>query len=246
MSDLTDAGRLAEVMAPVRHVLLDFDGPVCSVFGELPAAEVARRLAESIHADLPAEDVGTDPLALLSVIADRDPSLKTAAEVRLRELEVEAVLTAPITPGVVEALQAFRNTGRTVTIVSNNSAAAVRRFLDDHELDELVAGVCSRERPEPELLKPSPYLLQTAIGRREADPGVCLMIGDSLTDIQAAHAAGVPVIAYANRAEKLNAFTDAPTRPDLVITAMRELAQPGFGEGSSDTRASELVRKGPL
>ena len=28
---------LIDVMRPVRHVLLDFDGPVCSVFGELPA-----------------------------------------------------------------------------------------------------------------------------------------------------------------------------------------------------------------
>lgn len=201
MSDLTDAERLAEVMAPVRHVLLDFDGPVCSVFGELPAAEVARRLAESIDADLPAEDVGTDPLALLSVIAERDRSLMTAAEVRLRELEVEAVLTAPITPGVVEALQAFRDTGRTVTIVSNNSAAAVRRFLDDHHLDHLVAAVSSRESPDPKLLKPNPYLLANALDQLcESDErSRAVMVGDSPTDAIASKELAVPFVGLATK-----------------------------------------------
>jgi HAD superfamily hydrolase (TIGR01662 family) len=224
VNDLTDAERLAEVMAPVRHVLLDFDGPVCSVFGELPAAEVARRLAESIDADLPTEDVGTDPLALLSVIAERDRSLMTAAEVRLRELEVEAVLTAPITPGVVDALQAFRDAGRAVTIVSNNSAAAVRRFLDDHDLDGLVTTICSREQPDPALLKPSPYLLHRAMHEHGTDAGECLMIGDSVTDVDAAASAGVTMIGFANRLGKDEAMRRRPVPPASVFVQMTELA----------------------
>lgn len=214
---------LTDVMRPVRHVLLDFDGPVCSVFGELPAAEVARRLAAAIDADLPVEDVGTDPLALLTVFAERDPETLVAAEAQLRDLEIEAVETAPITPGGVDALHTFRATGRSVTIVSNNSQAAVVAFLAAHELDHLVAGVCSRQHPEPELLKPNPFLLRRAIVERNAEHEECVMVGDSLSDVQAARAAGVPVIAFANKPGKSQTFAKTSPSPDAVVAALAEL-----------------------
>lgn len=41
---------LQDVLRPVKHVLLDFDGPVCSVFAGLPAPEVAARLSASLAA----------------------------------------------------------------------------------------------------------------------------------------------------------------------------------------------------
>lgn len=209
---------LTEVMRPVRHVLLDFDGPVCSVFGDLPAPEVARRLAETMDADLPAEVVGTDPLALLSVFAERGHDTLVAAEAKLRNLEVEAVATAPVTPGVVDALQALRNSGRTVTIVSNNSQAAVVSFVAAHRLENLVTGVCSRQHPEPELLKPNPFLLRRAIVERDASKDECLMIGDSVTDIEAAGAAGVSIVGLSTRSEKRAAFNQAAGSKNLVVT----------------------------
>ncbi|MCD2193153.1 HAD family hydrolase [Actinomycetospora endophytica] len=208
---------LAEVMAPVRHVLLDFDGPVCSVFGELPAPVVARRLAEAIDAGLPDEVVGTDPLALLSVFAERGRETLVQAEAKLRDLEVEAVQTAPTTPGAVEALQVFRDTGRTVTIVSNNSQIAVVAFLADRGLKHLVTGVCSRQHPEPELLKPNPFLLRRAIVERDAVVDDCIMIGDSSTDIAAARAASVAILAYAKCPEKRARLGALRPPPDLVI-----------------------------
>lgn len=213
---------LTDVMQPVRHVLLDFDGPVCTVFGELPAPEVARRLAEAIDAELPAEVVGTDPLALLSVFAERDHDTLVAAEAQLRDLEVEAVRTAPITPGVVDALKAFRDTGRTVTIVSNNSQAAVLAFLAAHDLTDLVTGVCSRRHPEPELLKPNPFLLRRAIVEHDATNVECVMIGDSTTDVGAARAQGVPVVLLANKPGKADQVTESAGPPDVVVETMSE------------------------
>lgn len=216
---------LIDVMRPVRHVLLDFDGPVCSVFGELPAAEVARRLAAAIDADLPIEDVGTDPLALLTVFAERGHDTMVAAEAQLRDLELEAVETAPVTPGVVDALQAFRDTGRSVTIVSNNSQAAVTAFLADHDLAELVTGVCSRQHSEPELLKPNPFLLRRAIVERDAHESNAVMVGDSLSDAEAARAAGVPVIMFANKVGKRELFAGTKPPPDGVVIDLAELTE---------------------
>ncbi|MFJ9693441.1 hypothetical protein [Kitasatospora sp. NPDC101183] len=42
--------QLAAVLRPVKHILLDFDGPACSVFAGCPASEVARRLREGLLA----------------------------------------------------------------------------------------------------------------------------------------------------------------------------------------------------
>lgn len=49
---------------------------------------------------------------------------------------------------------------------------------------------------------------------------MCVLIGDSITDIHAAHAAGVPAIGYANKASKPARFTDIV----VVITRMIDLA----------------------
>ncbi|WP_255690909.1 HAD hydrolase-like protein [Actinoplanes sp. DH11] len=48
----------------------------------------------------------------------------------------------------------------------------------------------------------------------------CTLIGDSLTDIEAARTAGVHVVGYANRAWKVDAFSAA----DAVVTSMEDIA----------------------
>lgn len=229
---------LAEVMAPVRHVLLDFDGPVCSVFGELPAPVVARRLAEAIDADLPEEVIGTDPLALLSVFAERGRDTLVAAEAKLTELETEAVATAPITLGVVEALEAFRDTGRTVTIVSNNSQAAVETFIADRGLGHLITGICSRRHPEPELLKPNPFLLRRAVVERRAKSEECLMVGDSSTDVLAARGASVAVIGLVLKRHKYPEMKAALQEAQgVLLRGNQELRDAAWSGGGCFVRA---------
>ena len=77
------------------------------------------------------------------------------------------------------------------------------------------AGRHARSPSAPAFRPPAPALAN-------AIPADCVLIGDSLADIDGAHAAGVAVIGYANRPEKLDRFTDA--HPDVVITSMVEVA----------------------
>jgi phosphoglycolate phosphatase-like HAD superfamily hydrolase len=84
-----------------------------------------------------------------------------------------------------------------------------------------VAGVSARTDPDPNLLKPNPHLLRRAIELLESTSSNCLMIGDSLTDIEAARAAGSPGITYANKPAKWERF--APQQPDAIIGHMTEL-----------------------
>ena len=53
-------------------------------------------------------------------------------------------------------------------------------------------------------------------------PSRCVLVGDSLTDIDGARAAGVRVIGYANYPYKVKTFRAAGA--DVVVTSMREIA----------------------
>lgn len=71
-------------------------------------------------------------------------------------------------------------------------------------------------------MKPNPHLLTVALREAAASPSEVVLIGDSTTDIEAAHAAGTVSIAYANRSRF------EPLHPTAIVTAMsdRDLGKP--------------------
>ncbi|MEU7177264.1 MULTISPECIES: HAD family hydrolase [Streptomyces] len=216
---------LASVLAPVRHVLLDFDGPVCSVFAGFPAADVARRLVEALSGPdgPPPGHEESDPLAMLRRIADEREDLVPVADEHLARLETEAVDRARPTPGGVEFLEACAASGRSVWMVSNNATVAIERYLGTHELGRLVAGQFGRVSGEPKSMKPSPRLLTAAMRAAHAKPGTCIFVGDAVRDVEAAHAAGMEAIGYANKPGKDAALTNAGAV--AVVTSMEDLAR---------------------
>jgi phosphoglycolate phosphatase len=216
---------LAAILDTTAHVLLDFDGPVCNVFAGYPAHDIADELRHLLtdghHLDLP-DDVQTtrDPLHVIHRTADLAPHLWATADTALRAAEVQAITTATPAPGAAEFLAACQATARPVAIVSNNSAEAVTTYLRLHNLTPLVTHVQGRDARHPGLMKPNPYSLHQALTALDAKPGGAVLIGDSLTDLDAARAAGVRVIAYANTPSKLTALAHA----DAVTTSMQTLA----------------------
>ncbi|MFB6895203.1 HAD family hydrolase [Streptomyces hydrogenans] len=219
--------RLSEVLGNARVVFFDFDGPVCDVFGGLPASQVAEQLtvilkAKDVAAGAKAAETD-DPIEVLRIAHEADAELGGEIERRLTEAEVEAVAVAGSpTPGSVEALQAVNASGRAVAVVSNNSAECVESFLKVHGLGGYVAKVVGRPTGQPHLMKPNPFPLITAAERMHIDVTNCALIGDSLTDIQAAHAAGATVIAYANKPHKADLFAEA--QADTITDDMHAIA----------------------
>jgi phosphoglycolate phosphatase-like HAD superfamily hydrolase len=203
---MNDQERLAELLRPVRHVLLDFDGPVCSVFGGKGAASAAERLREAIqNLGLPIPEAlakSADPLGVFQHVARLHPNAAPALASALEVIEVDAIATAMPTPGAIQFLEACAGTGRAVAIVSNNGAPAVRRYLARHRLDGLVATVAARTGADPEQMKPSPFLPRAAMSALGAKSGDSIMVGDSESDIHAATAAHLPALGYANRPDK--------------------------------------------
>ncbi len=196
---------LTDVLRPVRHVLLDFDGPLCSIFSGLSAPEVADRLFRELAevGELPEEWASeTDPLALLRLIDGERPALVATADRALARMEAEAASLAQPTPGGEGFLRACVASGRSVWIVSNNDGGAIQVYLEAHALNSLVAGVFGRIPGEPAAMKPDPRLLTDAMDAAAAKPGECVFIGDAVRDVQAGDAVGVGTIGYANKPGK--------------------------------------------
>jgi phosphoglycolate phosphatase len=67
------------------------------------------------------------------------------------------------------------------------------RLLDALALSQRFAAICGGDTFG--LQKPNPEMLRRTIARTGGDAGSTVMVGDSLTDITTARAAGVPVVA---------------------------------------------------
>lgn len=218
--------RLAQVLAEHPHVLLDFDGPICGAFEGVTDRWIADHLRATLAAQgfdrLPADiEVTPDPFAVLRYSPDLGPDVPAALDAVFVELEQQAVRVAPPTPGAAEAIAALCGAGHTVTVVSNNSEPAIRAYLHVHDLDQLVTGVIGRELGRPDLLKPHPHAVLRAARERDTAPARCVLIGDSLSDIEAAHDAGAAALGYVNKPGKHEAF--ALLAPAAIIEQMTEL-----------------------
>jgi beta-phosphoglucomutase-like phosphatase (HAD superfamily) len=177
---------LTNLLVNADCLLIDFDGPICSVFAGYPAraiAEAMRALAQErggaelapVFADLP-----FDPLEILvAVAAVADDSLIREVSDACRDAEVKAVASAAPTLGAADVLRTAHAAGRSVAIVSNNSSAAIEAYLHRHDLLQYVAGIAARfDGMDPRLLKPHPFLVEQGPAAAQASRDAAIFIGD--------------------------------------------------------------------
>ncbi|MEU0370413.1 HAD-IA family hydrolase [Streptomyces sp. NPDC006283] len=189
------------LLSSASLVVWDFDGPVCDLFAGNAASGIAERLCTLIGADDCAAAGITgerDPLEVLRRVDAthrRDaPDVIRTVRKRLDEEETEAAETATPTPGAREAMVRLRRGGVRMAVVSNNCEAAVRAYLDRHELSGFfTAGLIGRPE-DPSLMKPHPDGLLRVLRASRTRAADAVMIGDSGADARAARAAGVHFI----------------------------------------------------
>lgn len=207
----------------IRCLLLDFDGPVCSVFAGFPASQVAQQLRAHLQeytTDNWAADLA-DPHEVLRASAKFGLDIAEYANRELTALEMQAVKSARPTPYAVDVIQDARAAGAKVAIVSNNAESAVLTYLSAQGLTSNIDYVSARVSADPSLMKPNPYLVTQAILKVGSDRKVSALVGDQASDIIAAHRAGILAIGYANKAGKAEKLTGASA--DLVVTSMSDL-----------------------
>ncbi len=96
-------------------------------------------------------------------------------------------------PGRESALDTLAARGCRLAVCTNKLEWLAVRLLDTLALSQRFAAICGGDTFG--LQKPNPEMLRRTIARTGGDAGSTVMVGDSLTDITTARAAGVPVVA---------------------------------------------------
>lgn len=121
-------------------------------------------------------------------------------------------------PGLDNALTELSREGFRLAVCTNKLEWLSRKLLDALDLSRRFAFVCGQDTFG--VMKPDPNVLHQTIAHAGGDPSRAIMVGDSITDIRVARAAGVPVIAVDF------GYTDVHVSelgPDRVISAYDEL-----------------------
>ncbi len=124
-------------------------------------------------------------------------------------------------PGIVEGLDRLQASGYRLGCVTNKAARytlPLLAALGVGERFELV--ICGDQLPRK---KPDPLPLLHAAERCGVAPESCLMVGDSISDVQAARAAGFGIICMSygyNHGEDIRL-----ANPDAVVDSLVEVAE---------------------
>ena len=184
---------------PFSIVGFDLDGTLLDTSGDLAAA-VNHALASIGRDPLSVEAVkpriGGGARAMLRHGLDAtggcdDETLDTLHRRLLDYYEANlAVHTAPF-PGAIQALDALAERGVTMGIMTNKLERFARAILGALGLTDRFAAIIGGDTLG--VAKPSPVPIQALVD--QCGGGKAAFIGDSIFDVQAARAAGLPVVA---------------------------------------------------
>lgn len=122
-------------------------------------------------------------------------------------------------PGIREGLDAIKTRGYRLASVTNKAAQFTLPLLRDLGVrDDFELVVSGDTLP---VKKPDPAPLLHAASRLSADPRDCLMVGDSISDVKAARAAGFQIVCMSygyNHGQDIRLAA-----PDAVIDTLPEL-----------------------
>ena len=187
----------------VRAVLFDLDGTLLDTAADISVA-LNRALAEQRLTSLPAAEVrvligrGVPALIERAVawLGAAGESSDTALLRQRFQFHYERIqcgeIQTRVYPGVNAGLAELHRLGLRLAVVTNkpNKAAVglLTRLGLSHWIDVVVGGDAGMHR------KPHPQPLLSACEELEVRPAQALMVGDSLTDVLAARAAGLAVV----------------------------------------------------
>ena len=121
-------------------------------------------------------------------------------------------------PGLIDALDALSAGGWRFAVCTNKLERLSVKLLKQLGLAGRFAAICGQDTFGVQ--KPDPEVLRRTIAAAGGKPQSAIMIGDSLTDIRTARAAGVPVIAVDF------GYTETPVAqlgPDKIISCFAQL-----------------------
>ena len=220
--------------ASPRAILFDLDGTLIDSLPDLVRSANAMRasLGESpLDRELVSRFVGNGVRRLVHrvltgrVDGEADASRFEHGFAIFRSLYLEGCcVESRLRPGAVETLAALRARGIACGVLTNKSEAPMQRILAHYGLAEHLGAAIGGDTEFGR--KPDPTGAFEAARRMGVDPRTehCWLVGDSMTDLRTAAAAGMAAIAIRGGYHHGEPFERCDPRPARVIETLGELA----------------------
>ena len=185
-----------------KYVIFDMDGLIFD--SEYLIYEIVRDRMALHGYDLPPDFFATT-LGICNedsdiLFAERYPGYAYNADTDIEEFKKRiADGHLRVKPGLPELLEHLEKLGVRKCIASSNERWAIDLCLNSAGLTERFEFILSAESVEQ--CKPAPDLFLAAAEKLGASPGECLVLEDSMPGLNAAFAAGCPVIAIPDMAQ---------------------------------------------
>ena len=185
----------------VRAVLFDLDGTLADTAPDLAGAVNRMRVRRGLPllpvAQLrPVASAGARGMLAVGLgVAAGDPQYERLREEFLSEYEGALDAESRLFDGALELLDALAGAGVAWGVVTNKAMRFTRPVLDALGVAARAAVVIAGDTTPH--AKPHPEPLFEACRRLNLEPQQVIYVGDDLRDVQAARAAGMPVVAAA-------------------------------------------------
>lgn len=177
-----------------RVVLFDFDGTLADSFDAIIASVNYVRGTYGLPA-LPDATIriyiGHGLILLMHDLCPGFPQSESVARYREHHARTMEAGTR-LFPGVLATLEELTRRGFKLAVCSNKAVGFTRELVRMLKVDHLFADVLGPEDVENRP-KPDPAMLLEACRRLGAAPAESVYIGDMSVDLEAGHAAGLPV-----------------------------------------------------
>lgn len=184
---------------PFEAVIFDMDGVLVDSepLHFATTNEVLARRGVALDQAAYDECIGMDEPAFSALLSERF-GLTESPAVLARERVTSALVSLaerplPPLPGVLELLLSLQAEGKALALASSASRPQVALILDQLGVTKLFSAIVSKD--DVERGKPAPDLFMAAARRLGVAPGACLVVEDAVLGVEAARAAGMPVLA---------------------------------------------------
>jgi len=202
------------------HIIFDLDGTLVDSAAEIHEAAVAVARAHGLS--IPSLDyirtmTGSPPRLFFLDHGCEE------AEVEARVAEFRAHLAAHagdpacVFPDVIPVLEHLQQRAIRLSLATTKPSELAASLLERYGLAPYFAHIQGTDLPLQH--KPHPDILHACI--KKAPPGMVVMVGDTLFDVEAAHNAGIDSIAVCSGAHSPEQLADA--RPTFLFTSLKEM-----------------------
>jgi len=214
----------------IKGIIFDFDGLIIDT--ETPELKAWHELFQRFGIDFSFEEYSKfigmvyDDTSALDVLQSKlDVQLdKEGLFKEFKQRKIELIDAQPLRSGVLEYLQAARESGLKIGLASSAKREWIDRYITKHQIDHYFDCIktiedASQPKPDPEL-----YLLTLKCLNIQAQEAIALE--DSYNGIASAKAAGLFAVAVPNSVTSVFNFSQA----DLQLAHLSDISLPGMLE----------------